>query len=71
MLNLLEIAHLGVPGFCAAQPSLWSQQHAHLWPASRPLVRWACRFDKQGKTTVVSAFYAVPTGVGRSRLLLR
>jgi hypothetical protein len=30
-----------------------------------------CRFDKQGKTTFITAFYAVPTGVGRCRLLLR
>ncbi len=30
-----------------------------------------CRFDKEGKTTFITAFYAVPTGVGRSRLLIR
>lgn len=29
------------------------------------------RFDKQGVTNFITAFYAVPTGVGRSRLLVR
>ncbi len=38
---------------------------------SRHMTWWPCRFDKHGKTTFITAFYAVPTGVGRCRLLLR
>ena len=32
---------------------------------------WCCRLDSKGDTSTFTAFWAVPTGVGRSRLMLR
>ncbi|KAK9804097.1 hypothetical protein WJX73_007161 [Symbiochloris irregularis] len=34
------------------------------------MVRWS-RFDQEGKTSFITAFYAIPLGIGRSRLLIR